>query len=106
MLSAVFKGLYRGHGIYWHGARGYGDETNAKCDTIAECRERIDCLIKTQEQDAGRAFAIAELKGIRDGDNARIEYRGSVVFQGTMRDARRRIFDIEDRLRADIVWAP
>lgn len=53
---ACFKGLYRGHGVYWHRSRwqdGYGDETNAWCDTVAEYHAKIDAEIAAD--DAARA---------------------------------------------------
>lgn len=49
MLNGVFKGLYRGHGIYWHGRNGYGDETNAWVNTMAEARARIDARLAVEE---------------------------------------------------------
>ncbi len=49
MLNGVFKGLYRGHGIYWFGSEGYGDETNPTCDTMAEMRAKIDAKIKAED---------------------------------------------------------
>lgn len=103
-MSAIFKETYRGYGIYWHGADGYGDETNAWGNTVAQCRQRIDSLLVKQEQAARLRFDGAELKGFRDGDGARIEYRGNVVFTGTIREVRRSVFDLEDRYGADIVW--
>jgi len=39
---AVFKTLYRGRGIYWHGKRGYGDETTPVADTLAGAKAVID----------------------------------------------------------------
>jgi len=39
----IFKGTYRGRGIYWHGPTiGYGDETNGGFSTLAEYRRAID----------------------------------------------------------------
>ena len=43
---AIFKGLYRGNGIYWHGKHGYGDETTAYTHTMAEYKARIDARIQ------------------------------------------------------------
>ena len=42
----IFKGLYKGNGIYWHGKHGYGDETIAYARTIAEYKAKIDARIK------------------------------------------------------------
>lgn len=43
---AVFKKLYRGVGIYWHGfvghAGGYGDETHASFATMQDMQDAID----------------------------------------------------------------
>jgi len=103
MLSAVFKGLYRGQGIYWHGADGYGDETKV-LGTIADCRAAIDRAAELREQAERNQFQAAELKGYRDGDNARIEYKGKPVFIGTMREARRQVFTLEEVYAADIAW--
>jgi len=103
MLSAIFKGLYRGHGIYWHGAAGYGDEANA-IGTLADCHAAIDRLEAQQEQRERERFNGAELKGYRHGDTARIEYNGAIVFTGSMWEARRQVFALEDRYDADIVW--
>ena len=102
-MSAIFKGLYRGYGVYWHGADGYGDETNA-IGTLADCHARIDRLIISQEQRTQSAFDSADLKGYRNGESARIEYRGAPVFVGTMREARRVVFDLEDKYSAEIAW--
>lgn len=103
MTSAIFKGLYRNRGIYWHGAAGYGDETNA-IGTLADCHAAIDRLDEQHEQRERERFDGAELKGYRNGDTARIEYRGAVVFTGSMREARRQVFDLEDKYGADIAW--
>lgn len=43
---AIFKGLYKGNGIYWHGKHGYGDETIAYTRTIAEYKAKIDARIQ------------------------------------------------------------
>lgn len=50
MLGGVFKEVYRGHGIYWHGRNGYGDETNAWTDTIAQYRAKIDARIAAEDE--------------------------------------------------------
>lgn len=47
----IFKGLYKGNGIYWHGKYGYGDETTAYTRTMSEYKTRIDAKIQ-QELDA------------------------------------------------------
>lgn len=39
---ALFKGLYRGRGVYWHGALGWGDESKASFRTRAEMHAAID----------------------------------------------------------------
>lgn len=44
----IFKGLYKGNGIYWHGKHGYGDETVAYTRTIGEYRQRIDTRIQRE----------------------------------------------------------
>lgn len=41
-MRAIWKETYRGRAIYWHGRRGYGDETNALYRTLRECRAAID----------------------------------------------------------------
>jgi hypothetical protein len=41
----IFKELYKGHGVYWHGKHGYGDETNAYTRTLAEYRTKIDAKL-------------------------------------------------------------
>jgi hypothetical protein len=102
-MSGVFKGLYRGHGVYWHGRDGYGDESGA-FGTLDDCHAAIDRLIAAREAADRAAFESAELKGYRDGDTARIEHKGRVVFSGSMREARRRVFAICDECEADIVW--
>ena len=48
-MNGVFKGLYRGHGIYWFGRHGYGDETNPIANTMAEMRARIDAKLATED---------------------------------------------------------
>lgn len=45
---SAFKGLYRGHGIYWHGRHGYGDETKAICRTMAEYKAKIDTYVAAE----------------------------------------------------------
>lgn len=49
MKNAIFKGLYRGHGIYWHGTSGFGDETNPICKTMTEYKVRIDRKLEEEE---------------------------------------------------------
>ena len=103
-MSAIFKSVYRNYGIYWHGKHGYGDETSAWCDTMAEYCKRIDTLILAREAGESAKFTAARLKGYRDGDNARIELDGAPVFTGTMRQARQQVFTIEDETGCEIVW--
>lgn len=47
----IFKGLYKGNGIYWHGKHGYGDETIAYTRTISEYKRCIDDRLQ-RERDA------------------------------------------------------
>jgi hypothetical protein len=49
MMNGIFKELYRGHGIYWFGRQGYGDETNPMARTIGEVRARIDAKIAADD---------------------------------------------------------
>lgn len=72
---AIFKGLYRNKGIYWHGADGYGDETNVVAKTMAECKKIIDkqiedeiSRIEARKSDADRyfeSFTIEERRKMR-----------------------------------------
>lgn len=41
----IWKETYRGRAIYWHGKRGYGDETNYGFLTIKACRDYIDAIL-------------------------------------------------------------
>ena len=45
----IFKELYKGRGIYWHGKAGYGDETNPLYRTMKECKQAIDRLEQEEE---------------------------------------------------------
>lgn len=46
---AVFKSLYRGRGIYWHGRDGYGDETNGGHATVASVKSAIDAIADAED---------------------------------------------------------
>lgn len=48
MLSGVFKEVYRGHGIYWFGKHGFGDETNPAYSTQNEMRRAIDAHLAAE----------------------------------------------------------
>lgn len=104
---AIFKGLYRGEGIYWHGKDGYGDELGPCGNgTMQERRDLIDAMHEQRDLDDIAKFSEAVLKGYRDGDLAKITYKGDVVFEGTMRQARRIVFDLSDQYESDICWNP
>lgn len=47
--NPVFKGLYRGYGIYWHGGKNYGDETQVLATSIRAMQEKIDAHVAALE---------------------------------------------------------
>lgn len=69
MKHPIFKGLYRGHGIYRHGDSGYGDETNALCKTVAVYKARIDR--KLQEEEASKPACLRYWNTLPHGERER-----------------------------------
>ena len=55
MKNPIHKQTYRGRGIYWHGGRDYGDETQVLCTSMAAARARIDALLAAEADRASPA---------------------------------------------------
>ena len=72
MLNGIFKGLYRGHGIYWFGQHGYGDETNPQYETLGAMRQAIDAKIA---EEASRPVPAHESYWASLSESTRREWR-------------------------------
>lgn len=48
MVYGIFKGLYKGRGIYYYPGRGYGDESTPNFRKLSEMKAAIDSFIAAE----------------------------------------------------------
>jgi hypothetical protein len=102
----VFKGVYRGDGIYWSGT--YNVEGRGDFETIAACHQFIDDKIlkadTAKDEDGKAKIELGRGIGVkREGDNVRIFFPEGER-QMTIRQYRQTVFEMEEQLGKEFVW--
>ena len=101
----VFKGLYRGQGIYWDGA--YTLDGSGNYRTMGEAHSAVDRMTVERErleaEERQRAVDNGAIVCVRAGDSVTVRYPDKAQETMTIRQFRQRVFDIESSYNRDTV---
>jgi hypothetical protein len=106
----VFKGTYKGHGLYWTSS-GYNTDGGTSFSTLQALKKAIDDneIEQQKQEDAVTTQNIASGKCILAHKNSDNSVTVTIPGNGTreypnMERARRDVFKLEEEFDKDVVW--